>query len=238
VGWLREMPAKYRSKADEGILMLWAYFDESGEHDRKTGHLRQLTVGGWIAPRDAWMKFDDEWSKALKWAEIPMFHMADFEAYRGQFTGWTNQKHKDVLNVLLKIIGENIRDGLGFTNRVFKLEPKQHFSDTYESSLLDCLMHVANRSAYTYGDQVSVVFAKHSDYRKNRIQKIFDFMNYGDAQLGTLAVSDPINVLPLQAADILAYEFQFLNRDDLSGVRRYPIRRLKEFGCKFRISIG
>jgi Protein of unknown function (DUF3800) len=216
--------------------MLWAYFDESGEHDRETGHLRQLTVGGWIAPRDAWMKFDDQWERALKWAEIPMFHMANFEAYRGPFSGWTEQKHREVLNVLLKIIGENVKDGLGFTNRVIKSDLRQYFSDTYENNLVDCLMHVANRSAYTYGDQVSVVFAKHDDYRKQRIQKIFDFMNYGDARLGTLAVSDPIKVLPLQAADILAYELQYLNRDDLSGVKRYPLRRLKELGCTFRIS--
>jgi hypothetical protein len=231
-----EMSAALGWGASEGIVMLWAYFDESGEHDRTTGHLRQLTIGGWVAPRAAWEKFDDEWAAALQWAEIPMFHMADFERYEGPFKGWKKEKHEAVLNTLLEIIAKHIKDGLGFTNKVFHTQPSHHFTDTYENGLIDCLMHVANRSAYTYQDKVSVVFAKHNDYRKGRVQRVFDFMNYGDARLGSLVVSDPISVLPLQAADIVAYELQHLNRDDYSSTNRYPFRRLKELGCVFRIS--
>ena len=198
--------------------MLWAYFDESGEHDKTTGHLTQLTVGGWIAPSDAWKAFDEAWLKALDRAQIPMFHMSDFERYEREFTiekGWTEEKHRRVLNELLDIIGAHLKNSFAFTNKVFASKPRQHFTDTYENNLIDCLMVLADQTihSFSFNDRISVVFAKHKDYQKQRIQRIFDFMDYGDVRLGTLAISDPIDVRPLQAADIIAYEIQHLNRD-------------------------
>ena len=49
--------------------MLWAYFDESGEHHKETGHLTQLTVGGWIATSETWKAFEGEWKLALERTE-------------------------------------------------------------------------------------------------------------------------------------------------------------------------
>jgi hypothetical protein len=60
--------------------MLFAYFDESGEHDLTTGELIRLTLGGLVAPKEAWKSFEQEWRAALAWAGIEMFHMADFES--------------------------------------------------------------------------------------------------------------------------------------------------------------
>ena len=46
--------------------MLWAYFDESGEYDRVTGRLNRLTLGGCIAPSNAWQQLDIERKAALR----------------------------------------------------------------------------------------------------------------------------------------------------------------------------
>jgi hypothetical protein len=62
------------------LAMLWMYLDESGEHDRKTGHQRSLVLGGGIADFASWEALSLEWGAALQAFEIPMFHMADFEA--------------------------------------------------------------------------------------------------------------------------------------------------------------
>jgi hypothetical protein len=224
--------------ADDLIAMLWAYFDESGEHDPVTGHLVRLTVGGWIASCEAWQRFDEQWQNVLEAEGISMFHMADFEAYENEFTeekGWTSERHRRVLNQLIDIIAP-IQNGLSFTNAVTAIRPNKHFTDTYETNLVDCLLHLASKGAQKYDEKISVVFAKHNDYRHPRILKIFEFMNMEDPRLGTLAVSDPIDVRPLQAADIVAYEMQQFNRDTPAGYRRYPLHRLKELGCKFRIS--
>ena len=45
--------------------MLWAYFDESGEHDQ-SGALMRLTIGGGIAPFEEWEALSIRWSALLR----------------------------------------------------------------------------------------------------------------------------------------------------------------------------
>jgi hypothetical protein len=66
--------------------MLWAYFDESGEHD-VNGQLIKLTLGGSLATYETWGMLSEKWNKILKEFGIEMFHMADFEAIRDLFKG-------------------------------------------------------------------------------------------------------------------------------------------------------
>jgi Protein of unknown function (DUF3800) len=217
--------------------MLMAYFDESGEHDQQTGHLRQLTVGGWITFESEWQKLESEWKSVLDRAGINAFHMTDFESYKGEFKDLDEGKHKAVLNELLEIIAKHLTFGLGFTNRVQHQKPSKHFTDTYENDLINCLTFVGGRSGMGFNQKISVVFAKHQDYKQQRIQRIFDSVNLSDERLGTVSISDPAEVRGLQAADILAYELQHFNRDTSKGLsRRYPLRRLKELGCGLWIS--
>jgi hypothetical protein len=216
--------------------MLWAYFDESGEHDRETGHLRRLTLGGCIAPLDAWQRLDAEWNSALVTAGIKMFHMTDFERYRGEFEGWDKEKHNRMLNCFLEIIGRHIRHCFGFTTGVGNGSPKT-FSAHYEDCLVDCLVHVANASAQKFKNEISVVFAKQRDFRPPRIERYFDLINFGDSQLASVTFDEPISNRPLQVADIIAYEVQHIQRDD-SREDRYPLKRLQQLGCRFRFSGG
>jgi hypothetical protein len=215
--------------------MLWAYFDESGQHDPNTGHLVRLTIGGLVAPDDAWRSFEIEWKAALDEAALTAFHMTDFERYEGEFRGWAEDRHREFLNRLLEIIAWHAKDCIGFSNTVFN--PKKQFRETYENGLIDSLMHLALRSNRGHADKVSVVFARHKSYGESNIRKIFHFMDqYRDNRLGSLSVDDPASKLPLQAADIVAYEIQRLQRYFIKNNRRYPMRRLEELGCHFRIS--
>jgi hypothetical protein len=232
-----EVSGAFNWAAGGVVSMLWAYFDESGEHDQQTGHLRQLTVGGWISSRSEWEKLESEWKSALDRAGISAFHMTDFERYEREFQDWDEDKHKAVLNELLEIIAKHLTFGLGFTSRVQHPDLSKHFADTYENDLIQCLMFVAGKSGIGFSQKISLVFAKHNDYRLPRIKQILDDVNLGDHRLATLQVSDPIDVRGLQAADILAYELQHFNRDTSKGLsRRYPLRRLKELGCGLWIS--
>jgi hypothetical protein len=90
--------------------MLTGYFDESGELDPVTGHLKNLTIGGSFAPFEVWQDVSAAWKFALANEGVKMLHMADFEHYRGEFE-WhlpngerDKQRHERFLNALLDII--------------------------------------------------------------------------------------------------------------------------------------
>src|SRR6266536_5960482 len=74
-------------RGSDWLAMLWVYFDESGEHGAN-GRLKKLTLGGSIAQSETWDIVSDKWAKVLRDFDIEMFHMADFEANRQEFTGW------------------------------------------------------------------------------------------------------------------------------------------------------
>jgi hypothetical protein len=73
------------------------------------------------------------------------------------------------------------------------------------------------------------MFAKHPEYDRSRIDGLFDLVDYGDARLGKLAIGDPEDTIPLQAADLVAH-----------GLRRHGgLTDLEKLGCQiFRFENG
>lgn len=205
-----ELAAALFWKPEEAVAMLWAYFDESGEHDKASGALRELTIGGLIAPQEAWQAFDVEWSAALARRDLREFHRRQFNPKGiGQF---------------LEIIARHVRLAISFT-----VTADSSTSDAYERGLIDCLLQVANVSRI---EEISLVFAIHPEFPANHMKGYFDLVNWdrGGAQLSHLGLSDPKKVQPLQAADLVAHAL----RSDGATVRQ-----LEELGCKvFRFRNG
>jgi hypothetical protein len=218
--------------------MLWAYFDESGFHDRASGKLLRLSFGGCMAPCESWSGFDAEWKEALESEHIDCFHMADFEAWRPPFDfksedgSRDHERHNRLLNDLLEIIARRSQWAFGFSRNV--TIAGQTFRDTYEWCAIDTIMRLANGSAYRYEDEISVMFARHKDFAQQHLEGYFGLMNYGDARLRTIDTDVPSKLCQLQAADIIAYEVSRMERDGIP--RRYPIKKLKELGVKFRFA--
>jgi hypothetical protein len=97
-------------------------------------------------------------------------------------------------------------------------------------------MHLANGSADPdrYNDEISIIFARHPEFAQQHLEGYFGLMNWGAARLRTIGTDIPAKLCHLQAADLIAYEVSRMERDGVP--RRYPIKKLEEFGCKFRFS--
>jgi hypothetical protein len=130
-----ELAAGLFRKPEEMVAMLWAYFDESGEHDRTSGTLTRLTIGGLIASAEAWKAFDDEWAWALAAKNRRYFHRRDFQL----------EEVDDFVRIICRHVGHAVSFG-AVAGKTY---------DAYEKGLVDCLVQAANISA---SDQVSVVF--------------------------------------------------------------------------------
>ena len=236
--YFAEMAACLSWRPGDMVVMMWAYFDESGYHDKDTGHLKRLSFGGLLASCQAWEGFEADWKAILTPENIECFHMADFEKWKEPFDfkradGTRDQeRHNRILNGLLDVIGRRAPHAFGFTRNVSK--PSKALEDTYEGCIIDTVMHLANASAYRFNDKISIIFARHKDFASPRIEKYFRLMNYGDARLGRVGTDTPANLCQLQAADIIGYEISRMDRDGV--LKRYPLQKLNDLGCKFRFS--
>jgi hypothetical protein len=105
--------------------MLWAFFDESGDHSPEG---LRLTIGGLIAPLTAWQDFEVDWDAALSRHNRRAFHRRDFVGDDGEF---------------VKIIAQHVPYVVGYsaTPQPHSKESKTH--EAYEASLVDCLRSVA-----------------------------------------------------------------------------------------------
>jgi hypothetical protein len=196
---------------NEVVAMLWAYFDESGGHDQSSGELRELTIGGLIAPFEAWQAFDVEWDAALVTRGLREFHRRMFRP--------------EGIEEFVQIIARHVGLAVSFTTAAVR----GNTSDAYEKGLVDCLVQIANVSKF---EKISLVFAKHSEFPTNHMKGYFDLVNWdrGGAQLAHLGWSIPREVRPLQAADLVAHAL----RSETGTTRR-----LQELGCKvFRFRNG
>lgn len=177
-----ELAAGLFWKPEEMVAMLWAYFDESGDHDQTSGTLTRLTIGGLIASEDAWRAFDSEWTSALLRKNRRYFHRRDYQ----------HQEVEEFARIICRHVGHAVSFSAAGANT----------KAAYEVGLVDCLVQAANISV---GERVSLVFAKHPGFKPSAILRYYEIVNYGSAQLRGVPFDDPRDVQPLQAADLIAH---------------------------------
>jgi hypothetical protein len=209
-------------------MTLWAYFDESGLHDATDGSLAKLTVGGCVATSEAWEALSPSWSNAIANMGLSEFHMKDFEHRKGAYSKWSEPERKERLNILLDIIGAAKPNCIGFTNWV---RPGEGTAAIYKRCAHDVLLELG-----LYEDEFAIVFAQHPEYGDySRLHQTLVKHGYGKS-IKSVTTARPREICPLQVADIVAYEIRAQERDD--GHHRYPLRRLQELGCTFKLVSG
>lgn len=208
--------------------MLWAFLDESGQHDA-SGKLVRLSIGGCIAPFEKWEAMSMGWAEAVARMGLEMFHMTDFEARVRPYDTWSKAQREDRLNVLLELIGDGQPTCWGFTKIV--TEKGETDEKMYEECAKDALLSLG-----VLEDDLAIVFAYHPQYRRhNDFLSVLVKHGYGH-NIRSCGIAQPEHLCPLQAADIVAYEIRCEER--LERPRRYPLRRLTEMGCTFRFGMN
>jgi hypothetical protein len=217
---------------EDMVTMLWAYFDESGDHDRSSGHLINLTLAGGIATCESWVKFSQDWGNALADEDVGCFHMTDFENYKPPFDWYLDEerttqdtaRHQRFLNKLLNITTTNIHGAVGFN---------RHALDTLRATYAECfrdgLGHIVKYLSHELGDQFHLVFAHHDEHKEIRRETSVQAVNFSNRVL-SCSIAYPKHSMPLQVADLIAYEFNRAQRTDRK--ERYPFEKLRS-GLKY-----
>jgi hypothetical protein len=214
--------------------MFTAYFDDSGSPDDTMA----VVVAGFVASDDQWRQFERNWNDTLSQFGISLFHMKEFAHSTGEFSRFKGNKadREWFLRQLLSHINLRVRHSCG---HAVLMDDFRDVNSRYAFEAFDitpyslcgrtCLASVANW-AQRWGipeDQIRYVFEDGSKGKGTLEQRILR-----DKSITPVFKTKPPSV-PLQAADLFAYEMLAGNRaifergvdsfDDL----RYPIRQLR-----------
>ena len=211
-----------------------AYFDESGTHPESDA----AVVAGFVFDVTQWEAFSEKWRKVLTEFGVDFMHMTDLENRRRQFTGWSVAKKEELLNLLLPIIHDHTFRSVGVV--VFKKsfdallsDPvKQICGDQYGLATLVCWRHLGlvmqewdgwiNCTMESGAQGAGALLLIHTEDSKFTTW-------HNEHRILNLSFADKREFLPLQAADILAYElYKDVPRQFGKANRkaRYPLRIL------------
>lgn len=219
------------------VLNYTAYFDESGTHSGSD----VLTVAGYISSSDGWRIFSAGWQAALTDYSLDHFHMTDFANQAPPFDAWTESKRRECLGRLIKIINETAFGSVAISlspksfDVIFSVRAKAICGGAYGLATSACFLDLAEslRSSPEIDGWIAYVFESGAA-GAGQVSKVFtanerDPKSKEHLRLLSLRFENKRQFLPLQAADILAYE---LHKDiprwlgARSRPRRFPLKAL------------
>jgi Protein of unknown function (DUF3800) len=197
--------------------MLQAFFDDSGTHASS----KAVAIGGCIARPEQWRLFEDEWAQMLARFEINEYHSSDLQGFAGEFSGWNEEKRRELITRAAKIgkmwaknsfagmvIREDYRDAIPEWN---KSTPA--FGDEYNFCFhvvigqvmewiqrLNPPMPDGSQASFTFDAQPGRIGTTRNTYAL--IKKFRDPLD----TMGSLDFASSRKSLPLQFTDFIAYE--------------------------------
>lgn len=205
----------------EVILVLRAYFDESGK--LKDTHETASAIGGCIASAEQWTLFESKWAATLKFPDfkVSQLHMNNLESSTGEFAGWSQGKKEDFIDRLLKIMEEHCLKYLGAVVPLEQFKAldqasKMRLHDPYFVCLEDAILFAAETAKKLFDppEYVEIMCDREERFRA-KVLKVYDACEtdyrVGD-RLASIGFGRMDRILPLQAADLIAYELLRVGR--------------------------
>ena len=207
------------------MLMLAAYADESG-HSKDT-NCRFVGLGGFVATAEQWEIFESLWRSALdSFNEGEEFHAKEFfrKDPKSRYATWSQEKREGFMDSLTSAINTSGAEAVGC---VVSLEAYEKLDESFQKAIKDpfymAFQEVTKGLALSGApqdntlaiDPVSMVYAFQSEYgvtKAGRAMQLWNTIKQKPKQftwakwMGTYTSAFPRDVLPLQAADLFAYE--------------------------------
>lgn len=210
-----------------GGRRLGAYKFFVDESESGLGTVSVLT--GFSATVDSWQKLSARWSEILMAAEhfdangnLMAFHMCDYENAHPPYDSWDSGKRKSVICDLIDTINECVEGALivglpwdlyysvARINWGMVKDSKEHRKARYMTCLYPMfLVLLATLKNPPPCDRVPIVFDRNktvSGAALDVMNKVIEDVPGANDLIGPIAFDSKDKFIPLQAADILAYE--------------------------------
>lgn len=213
--------------------MLFAYIDETGLNP----NAKAVTVAGLVAPLDQWISITAKWAARMKSTRISTFHAQPCRGGHEDFKlipkSIREQLYTDLAEILAEHQPQPVSGSVKKTAWKFADRDKR-FSDRYPTAYSFCFdlcLSAIDHIAEELGQEVTIVYAIHQQYldRAKLVSKSYESSRRYLKWITKCTPNIPSKVIPLQAADMLAYEIYHHNqqatnqpRFDLLGRLEYP----------------
>jgi hypothetical protein len=238
------------------LVMLTAYFDDSGTHDDS----EVVIWAGVCGNQYQWQAFSDDWHAKLQVpspgkSPLSRFHMTDCQGARNEFEGWSRTATDFLVHELGEII---IKKGLwGYASAARRKDWDELITGDARAALGDaegfCVRNVYVKTTdwaknWAGGTDLAFVFDDRP-HRRLENKTIFDmFQRHHRAakqtpELVSITFASSQKILPLQAADMIAWELYihsmdiFYNRTTNKSPLRSQLKRFNDSG-RFRIQLA
>jgi Protein of unknown function (DUF3800) len=219
-----EMSRMVLAEADGWVIVLKVAMDESGVHDGSP----VITVGAYVARPRQWQDWTKRWNVAKR--PIKIFHAVDCQNLTEEFKGWTEPERDGLVKRCLPIIAESDFPGVVVGIQMHEFEKAMRGRDDlrpiFGSPYAACFQWVVQiimNFAIGANSRERIGFIHElNDYRHEALES-FNWIKRHGNPLGTiigLQFADKKDYVPLQAADILAYEGNKRLRDPTRRERR------------------
>ncbi len=194
------------------MTLLKGYMDETGHS--KDERQRFVGVAGLVALVEDWEASERKWKETLSVFKIPYFHMKDFANRRKHYENWSELKRKKLLGKLFRIIATTHPFPVGAIvslddYRSFSAEDRELMGDPYHYCLMGCVYMPAWRTENASTDtRIAIIFSEQSEFKNMAGLLLDDFKqnNTAGKRFDLPEFEDMKTFVPLQAADIVAYE--------------------------------
>jgi hypothetical protein len=201
------------------VAMITAYFDESGTHGNQKVDPPVLSIGCYVSTGQQWELFKQEWQAVLDKAGVECFHAAPFESRFREYADWTDKKRKGVYVSLQSIIKRRVKKVIAACvvlpdyDELITGEHRQMLLSPYAFAVRCCFEMIGEWSRrHELRESVDCVFeagARMGGEVGDVFKRVKAKNNLGSLSYGVK--KDPLKMsVPLQAADVLAYEIRKL----------------------------
>ncbi|MGD9852381.1 MAG: DUF3800 domain-containing protein [Nitrospirales bacterium] len=218
--------------------MLKLFLDESGH--LADSREKVFVVGGCLSSLDQWERLEGKCCLVLREYGIRQLHMKHFAHHRGEFSGWSESKRRGLLEKVHVITRDHVDKFIAAVvpmsdyNALDKGQ-KKLAGHPYLVAFKDCLL-MAERTAqelFAPPEKIETIFSDHPKLN-GAILKHYSACKKNSVirdRLGPITFDSPDNILPLQTADLVAYELNKIGRQRLEGdfdfdKIRWPFREI------------
>jgi hypothetical protein len=177
-----------------------------------------MTLAGLVAREKDWALFEKKWMRTLRRFGLSEFHMSEYENRQGEFGNLDNDQRISLIAELVAIIKGTIvfavanslpiQDWKETLGKELQARGRREYLQTYIMLFDSCLLTIAEAAVLPPKETIACVFDQNDvveHFSSRYYRALLEGRGHGSI-FGSMTFADRRTIVPLQAADILAYE--------------------------------